>query len=312
MNIFHSTTRPDEKLFYSRNDPNDLKMGEHVQRDPAEYDDAQVVILGCPQDEGVRRNKGRIGAAKAPAAIRQQFYKFSVQANLMAANLFDLGDVKIKEKLEDTHTLLSDVVAQVLKHGKQLIILGGGNDISYADCLGLSRTSGDILAFNIDSHYDVRADQPSNSGTPYRQLLEEKIVAPQSFYEMAIKSLTNSTNYTQYLNELGVNIFSLEELRQQGIRKIFQQILQKHHSESIFWGFDMDAVRSSDAPGVSASYPIGLTADESCDIAEIAGTDQRTKIFEISEVNPNYDIDNRTNKLAAMMIVSFLVARFSQ
>jgi arginase family enzyme len=31
------------------------------------------------------------------------------------------------------------------------------------------------IAINIDAHFDVRADNPRNSGTPYRQLLEEKL-----------------------------------------------------------------------------------------------------------------------------------------
>ena len=63
--IFEQTTRPDSGLFFSRGDKNDPRLGEVVRREPEHYDSADVVILGCPQDEGVRRNNGRVGAAEA-------------------------------------------------------------------------------------------------------------------------------------------------------------------------------------------------------------------------------------------------------
>jgi formiminoglutamase len=69
----------------------------------------------------------------------------------------------------------------------------------------------------------------------------------------------------------------------------------------------MDAVKSSEAPGVSAPYPIGLTAEEFCQIAYLAGMDPRTRIIEISEVNPDFDDQNgSTCRLAALLVMFFL------
>src|SRR3982750_3893454 len=129
--IFQLTTRPDAKLFYRKNDKFDPRLGEVVLCEPSSYASAHVVILGCAQDEGVRRNNGRPGAANAPAAIREQFYKltpFNINKRV-----FDLGNVAMAGSLEETHDVLTSVVVQVLRDGKRLIILGGGNDISYAD-----------------------------------------------------------------------------------------------------------------------------------------------------------------------------------
>jgi len=70
----------------------------------------------------------------------------------------------------------------------------------------------------------------------------------------------------------------------------------------IFWGFDLDVVCAADAPGVSAPNPIGMTGDELCQIASIAGFDRRTRIVEFSEVNPSYDVDGRTARLTAVAI----------
>ena len=78
---------------------------------------------------------------------------------------------------------------------------------------------------------------------------------------------------------------------------------------SFFWGFDLDVVRDADAPGVSASFPTGMTAKEIIKIAEIAGRDTESGVLEFTEVNPEVDIDNRTSKLAAILIHTFLSSR---
>ena len=68
----------------------------------------------------------------------------------------------------------------------------------------------------------------------------------------------------------------------------------------------MDFVRASDAPGVSAPNPAGLYAEDVCHIASLAAQDPRSRIFEITEVNPDFDIDGRTARLAAAVVFHFL------
>ncbi len=306
LNILELTIRPSGELFYSRNDPNDVKMGEFVKSNPEHYADADVIILGSPQDEGVRRNKGRAGAAGAPDEIRKALYKFPVPDNARHLKIFDVGNIRVADSLEQTHALQEDVVYQALKDGKNLVILGGGNDISFPDCSALSLLTKNLMAFNIDSHFDVRADAPRNSGTPYRQLLEGGFLKPENFFQVAWKRIANSPTYEKYLQEKGVHIYPLEKLRELGIEKFFRQTLNEKKQEAIFWGFDLDAVRVDDAPGVSAGYPVGLSSEEVCEIAALAGQDARSRILEITEMNPVYDIDNRTAKLAAMIILYFL------
>src|SRR5438093_13764548 len=120
--IFEHTTRPDAGVFFGRGDKNDPRLGEIVQSDMEHYSDADIVIVGCPQDEGVRRNNGRVGAADAPNAIREQFYRLTTFN--INRNLFDLGDVQLAGSLEETHETTAAVVTQVLQDGKRLIVLG--------------------------------------------------------------------------------------------------------------------------------------------------------------------------------------------
>lgn len=313
-NIFELTERPNERLFHRRNDSNDLRLGEIVSQRQEHYDAANVVILGCPQDEGVRRNQGRVGAAQAPDAIREQFYKLTNFG--ISAAIFDLGNTKIQHTLEETHDVQTEIVAQVLKDGKRLIILGGGNDLSYADGAAMAQIFGseNWIGLNVDAHFDVRADRERNSGTPYRQLLEEKLIRPQYFYEVGFQPHFASPVYFRYLQNLGVNLVSLDQLRAKDSAdvQVREMIREKfiHHSASlnIFFGFDLDVVRASDAPGVSAPSPIGLRSSEFLTLVKFAASLVNTKIVEFTEVNPNFDIDNRTSKLVAIGMHNFISA----
>ena len=306
--LFQATHRPDNALLYRRRDPNDRRLGEIVQSNPKAYANAEIVLLGFPQDEGIRRNSGRPGAAQAPDAIRGCLYKFTVQG-LEDIRLFDLGNTGAQPLLEAAHDTHQQIVQRVIADGKTLIVMGGGNDISYPDCAGLAEAIPDPLAFNVDAHYDVRADTPRNSGTPYRQLLEEGIVTPARFYEMGSQPFANSPVYTRYLREKGAHVVPLGELRAGGVVAVFERILSETAAEGIFWGLDMDVVRAADSPGVSAPNPTGLFGDELCAIAAMAGRDPRSRLLELSEVNPEYDVDQRTCRLAAAVLWSFMAAR---
>lgn len=304
--IFELTTRPDSGLFFSRGDNNDPRLGEVVHSDTEHYESADVVILGCPQDEGVRRNSGRVGAAEAPDAIREQFYRltpFNIKRKI-----FDLGNVVIGGTLEETHETHFNVVAQLLRDGKRIIVLGGGNDISYPDGAAMAEVYGPEwwIGVNIDSHLDVRIAEQRNSGTPYRQLLEEKLLLPTYFYEVGYQTHFCSPVYYEYIRDLGVHRISLELLRSRAEAdiEIKEQIRQKfiNHSSSLntFFGFDLDAVRSADAPGTSIPSPLGLRAGEFITLVKYAASLANTTIIEFSEVNPTYDVDNRTTKLVAI------------
>jgi formiminoglutamase len=304
--IFANTTRPNEELFYSRNDKNDPRLGQITGRDEKDYEAADIVILGCPQDEGVRRNHGREGASLAPFAIRQQFYKlttFNVKQKIC-----DIGDINIGSTLEATHDTQSTVVTQLLRDGKRLIVLGGGNDISYPDGSAMAEVFGPEwwIGINIDSHLDVRLAEERNSGTPYRQLLDEGRLLPKYFYEVGFQTHLCSPVYYEYLRGLGVNRISLEVLRSRTEvdQELKENIKQKFigHSSSLntFFGFDLDAVRSADAPGTSAPSPLGLRASEFIQLVKYAASLANTKIIEFSEVNPKFDLDNRTAKLVAI------------
>ncbi len=309
--ILQLTTRPDPDVFFSRNDPNDPRIGEIVRIADEEYEASDIVILGCPQDEGVRRNRGRVGAAQGPDAIRRQFYRLTTFN--IKRKIFDLGNMPVRGTLEEIHSAMVDVVSKVLEDGKRLIVLGGGNDISYADGCAMARVFGpdQWIGVNIDAHLDVRIAAERNSGTPYRQLLEEGHLRPEYFYEVGYQSHLTSPIYYEYIRSLGVHRISLELLRSRAEAdlELKEQIREKFigHSTSLntFFGFDLDAVRMADAPGTSTPSPLGLRAGEFIQLVKYAASLANTRIIEFTEVNPLYDTDDRTVKLVAVAMHRF-------
>ncbi|MEQ1603743.1 MAG: formimidoylglutamase [Pyrinomonadaceae bacterium] len=304
--IFDLTTRPDDRLFFSRGDVNDPRIGEIVLSDREDYQTADIVILGCPQDEGVRRNSGRVGSAEAPDAIRKQFYKLTTFN--IKKKIFDLGDVALGSTLEETHDTHTQVVSQILRDGKRVIVLGGGNDISYPDGVAMADVFGPEwwIGVNVDAHLDVRLADERNSGTQYRQLLDEGYLKPTYFYEAGYQTHLTSPVYYEYIRGLGVHRISLEILRSRAEAdlELKEQIRAKFigHSSCLntFFGFDMDVVRMADAPGTSDPSPLGLRAGEFIQLVKYAASLANTKIIEFSEVNPKYDVDDRTTKLVAI------------
>ncbi|HLL99592.1 MAG TPA: formimidoylglutamase [Pyrinomonadaceae bacterium] len=313
-NIFESVERTlDEDVFFRRGDPNDVRLGEIVPQ--VRYEEARVVIVGCPGDEGVRRSGGREGTALAPDAIRREFYKFTPFG--ISARIFDAGNIKVEgSSLEETHEAYRALVSQILKDGKRVIGLGGGNDVSYPAGAAMAETfgAGNWIATNVDAHFDVRADLERNSETAYRQLLEEKLLRSDYLYEVAYQTQLASPVYYRYLQNLNVNLISLEQLRSRTeadyeVRELMKQKFVNHSSSlNTFFGFDLTAVRMSDAPGVTTPNPTGLRAGELITLVKFAASLINTRIIQFAEVNPLFDIDSRTVKLVAVAMHRFCAA----
>jgi formiminoglutamase len=308
MKRLPGTQPADPALYFTRNDAADPRLGDRVNRGAGDYETARVAILGCPQDEGVRRNRGRPGAAQGPAEIRRALYKMTANG-LEALGLFDAGDTVPQATLEQTHAAHEAAVAQLLADGKRVVVLGGGNDISYPDCAALAKHAGDVLAFNIDAHFDVRPNAERNSGTPYRQLLEEGLLKGPRFFELGSQPFCNAAAHGDYLKQKRARVVALDELRAKGIARVVRRALREAApARAVFWGFDLDVVNAAEAPGVSAPNPLGLTGAELCELAALAGAEPRTRIVEFSEMNPAFDVDGRTARLAAAAIWHYLRA----
>ena len=89
------------------------------------------VLHGFAVDEGVRRNKGRVGAAKAPDAIRRNMSNFPVVSPNF--KLLDFGNITCEnQNLEKAQQDLAEKIYQILQKNAKSIVLGGGHEVTFA------------------------------------------------------------------------------------------------------------------------------------------------------------------------------------
>ncbi|MDP4199637.1 MAG: formimidoylglutamase [Bacteroidota bacterium] len=287
---------------------------------------ANVVILGVPTDEGIRRNGGRVGASKAPAAIREWLGKLTPFAgphfkhHLDTLRIVDLGDIT-QGSLETMHEAASKVVSDMIAAGKIIIAIGGGHDVTYPLVRGfqsgLSRQNGqsepqEIGLINFDAHLDVRPKKNGqhHSGSSFRLLLEEGIVKGQHFAEIGIQSFVVAQAQFEWVLQQGARILTFEDTADASLPNAFEEcefaITHGNPEMPVYLSFDMDSVRASDAPGVSAPTPIGFLAEEAYELSVAAGLSKNVRVLDLVEVSPPHDLDGRTSRLAARMIAGFL------
>ncbi len=311
--------RADRDLFYSRNDPKDRRLGELVSRVSIdEIKPEDVVIIGIPEDRGITANKGRAGASKAPDDIRRRFYRltpgFTMDFNRIS--VVDAGNLRTDDMtLEEVHIAEQEAVADIVSRGAVPIVLGGGHDLTYPGVAGFvqgAELKYDSMGLvNVDAHFDVRTDENGiNSGTSfYRALtqLPKQALLGDSFVEFGIQEQYNSPYYYNWLREHGSTVLTLKEVSERVMESFLQSLtIVGRRGHKIALSLDIDAVRSTEAPGASASNPSGLKAPEITKIAYIAGRTSQIRYIDIMEVSPPLDEDHRTAALAASAMFSFL------
>ncbi len=270
-----------------------------------------IALLGYACDEGVKRNQGRIGAENGPRAIRKQLGKLP---NHLKADttLFDVGTVH-GTNLEKTQELLSDKVSTLIQKGAFPILLGGGHDIAYATFNGIKAHLGNsktIGIINFDAHFDLRStENGANSGTPFYQIAQncKKTESPFHYLCLGIREDANDTQLFKTAKDLEVKYILRDTFRIQFHTEINAWINAFiNNVDAVYVTIDLDGFSSAYAPGVSAPSPMGFTPDVVLESLKTILSSGKLCALDIAELNPEYDIDDQTAKLAASLIHSVM------
>lgn len=302
----------DEKLFFSRSDPEDPRLGEFTLEDLG----PEVVSLwGYPDDDGIRLNGGRPGARLAPETIRMCLYRMTPARSWPRTCLIkDQGDWAISDlSLEDRSELVRQgVLAHYQERGSFLVTLGGGHDYGFPDGAGFIeafRSSDPALkplVLNFDAHLDVRPiDRGLTSGTPFRRLLET-YPGEFDFVEIGIQNHCNSPFHWEWALQNGASILSLEEIHNFGFQDSLKEIIEPAPRRPLWISLDIDVLKSSEAPGCSAPNASGLSVGDLQKLWPWLFASFDVRGLGIYEVSPDLDVDNRTSRVAALMIHSSL------
>lgn len=286
-------------------DPEDPRVDHLLGQAVKDALSAKAVILGFPTDEGVRRNGGRPGAAGGPAAIREQFYKLTPDAR--QAELFtellrqtvDLGDLAVSADLEADQAALGKIIAPFLAKGIFIIILGGGHETAYGHFLGYVEAGLDVSILNWDAHADVRPlkDGKGHSGSSFRQALEHLSRRCKQYSVAGLQSASVAASHLQFIQDRGGSATLASALSGSS-----PQELTNAGQGAKYVSFDLDAVDAAFASGVSAPCVNGLSPALWLEAAHAAGQTSFVRSIDIVELNPLFDQDNRTARLAARTV----------
>lgn len=268
----------------------------------------QFVVLGYVCDEGVRLNQGRIGAKKGPEVIRAALAKMPNHLS-EKQQLVDVGDIEYTTgNLKEVQKLLSESVTLLLEKKALPILIGGGHDIAYGHYNGIknylnSRNKKSTIGIiNFDAHFDLRENSKgSNSGTPFYQIASEN--DSFEYLCLGIRKDANDSVLFKTAAELGVTYVLKDTFRIAFAKEIITWIKAFIAKvDYVYVTIDLDGFSSAYAPGVSAASPMGFAPDIVLECLDTILGSGKLISLDIAEMNPNYDVDGLTAKLAASLL----------
>lgn len=265
-----------------------------------------IGFLGFAVDEGVLRNLGRVGAAKAPNIIRGAMSNFPAFEGL--PTLTDWGDVRCADKnLEKSQQEYGNWVEKILHHHDIVVGLGGGHEIVFAQYQGIRKKFPEAIIgiINFDAHFDNRTPNPeigATSGTSFYQILsEDKHLRSLT---LGIQSVGNTMKLFQTARELNMKFHLADDFFMNNLQVMKAQVVSfLTQVDALYVTVCMDVFAQAFAPGVSAPTAGGIFPDGTFyQIFDLITSCDKLIAFDVAEVNPEYDSDLRTAKLAAHLI----------
>ncbi len=129
-------------------------------------------------------------------------------------------------------------------------------------------------------------EQIKNVGIPGPKILPEDLVY------IAVRDLEKPENYL--INKYNVNFIEVEEVKKAGAAAIAHKALQMlDHCDLIYVSFDVDSIDSRFSTGTGTPVPNGLTVEEAKTLNAELCKDPKVCSWEIVEVNPTLDTENR-------------------
>ncbi|HEX7869110.1 MAG TPA: formimidoylglutamase, partial [Chryseobacterium sp.] len=262
------------------------------------------VVHGFAVDEGVRRNKGRQGAKDAPDLVRKNMSNFPVVRPDFS--FLDFGNVICEDgNLEHTQNELAKNVSKVLLKGGKSLVLGGGHEVTFGHYRGVRTAFPEqkIGIINFDAHFDNR--QPENgvgasSGTGFWQIAQEGEI---NSLHIGIQRNSNTLKLFDTAHQFRMKYILADELFFENLPSVYERVNELVDSvDVLYMTICMDVFNASIAPGVSASAYNGIFADAAfMHLYKHILKNEKLIALDIAEVNPHFDIQDRTARLAASL-----------
>lgn len=300
--------------------------------------DKTVGILGVPLGFGA----GQRGSGLGTRTIRQA----SVRGQKLAEHIVELGykvndydDLDLPRPLGDSSerpkflTEMRDSVAKIvpavkkiLETGEIPVILGGDHSIALPTFSAIQsyyhQNNGEVGLIWFDAHADMNTPESSPSGNlhgmPLAHLLGYGLpefvnlegfapkLNPKFIAHIGARDL--DLGEKKLIRELGINCWTMHDIDRYGMNYCIEKAIEvvSNAPSGFSVTFDVDGIDPVDAPGSGTLVRGGFSYREAHLALERIAETGKMQSFEIVEVNPMLDRDNRTSELAVELILSVL------
>jgi arginase len=292
-----------------------------------------VAVIGAPLDLGA----GRRGVDMGPSAIR--YAGLEERLREIGREVRDLGNVEtpvpeaaamgderaryLKPVLQ-TCERVAALVARAAEEGLVPLVLGGDHSVALGTLGALASTHGPGGAIWIDAHGDLNTPETSPSGNVHGMVLAAVLgvgrpafdspawplpaVDPRRVALLGVRSLDPAER--ELIRDLGVKAHTMSDIDRLGVERVMRESLAHVAGPAfVHVSIDMDSVDPEAAPGVGTPVRGGLSYREAHLALELVAESGLATSLDVVEVNPIFDHENATGKLAVELAASALGAR---
>jgi arginase len=290
-----------------------------------------VRLIGAPTDIGA----GSRGASMGPEALRvAQLAPVLTALGLQVQDQGNLsGPANPWQPAVDGYRHLAEVTAwnqavhdavlAALQDGQLPLLLGGDHCLAIGSISAVARhchsTGKRLRVLWLDAHADfnTQALTPSGNlhGMPVACLcghgpdgltgLAGQIPAidPAWVRQIGIRSVDEGEK--RLVHQVGLEVFDMRFIDEQGMRAAMTQVLAGLDPDThLHVSFDVDFLDPDIAPGVATTVRGGPTYREAQLCMEMIADTGRLASLDMMELNPAFDVRNRTAELAVDLIAS--------
>ena len=323
----------------TRKRTNEIKIGEDVTVLKSESNweeellnsNCKFVLLGIPEDIGVKANYGRGGAHTAWKPALDSFLSQQSNEFLNGKEVCVLGHIFVEDLMEKSESLqaknktdmtqlrnlvsiiderVTEIITKIISCKKIPIIVGGGHNNSYPIIKGCSLAlDKKINVINCDPHTDFRSLEGRHSGNGFSYAYKEDYMNNYSVFCMH-----EQYNTASVLNDFTANNHHLYFSRYEDVfvreSKNYSDTLIQNIGfvKNDVCGVEIDLDAITNVPS-SAKTSSGISPVQARQYAYQCGKQLSALYFHIAEGAPilsHIKADNKTGKLIGYLIADFI------
>jgi formiminoglutamase len=286
---------------YAGDGPGHVRMGDLIKSyiradDFPDYLSAEIVLIGIKEERNAFNNSG---CSTAPDFIRR--YLYNLFPGILKPRIADLGNIRSGFAISDTYFAVSSVVSELIENSIIPVIIGGSQDLTFANYQAYQNLGQIINIVSVDSMFDIGK---SENEMDSRSFLSSIILHQPNY----LFNYANIGYQTFFIDQEALSLMKnlMFDTYRLGIVRQNLEDIEPVVRNADMLSFDISAIRFSDAPGNGNASPNGLYGEDACQIIRYAGMSDKLTSIGFYEMNPKFDKNGQTAHLVAQMIWYFI------